>query len=96
MSPAYLRPAGRLAGRWALKALLHYIAGAVFCIGLGCAAFIFRVPLRGRGKEFGALEQALAAAVIAIGAGYTILAVREYLARREEGRPRGRKRRRRG
>jgi hypothetical protein len=77
-----------------LKTLLHYIAGAVFCIGLGSAAFIFRVPLRGRGKEFGPLEQVLAAVVIGIGVVYAFLAVRECLAWRDERRPpRSRKRR---
>jgi hypothetical protein len=74
-----------------LKQLFHYVAGALFCIGLGCAAFIWRVPLRGRGKEFGTMEQLLAGVIIAIGCGYALLAGREYLALRNERRPRRRR-----
>jgi len=65
-------------GRAALKTLLHYVAGAIFCIGLGSVAFILRVPLRGRGNEFGTMEQVLAVVVIGIGLVYAFLAVRDH------------------
>jgi hypothetical protein len=77
-----------------MKTLLHYVAGAIFCIGLGSVAFLWRVPLRGRGKEFGTLEQVLAAVVLGIGVVYAFLAVREYFVWRDEHRPRRRKKRR--
>jgi hypothetical protein len=77
-----------------LKTLLHYVAGAIFCIGLGSVAFILRIPLRGRGKEFGTMEQALAVVVLGIGVVYAFLAVRQYFAWQDERRPRRRKKRR--
>ena len=77
-----------------MKTLFHYIAGAIFCIGLGILSFILRIPLRGRNTEFGPLEQTLSAVVIGIGVVYAFLAVREVLAWRDEPRPRRRNKRR--
>jgi hypothetical protein len=76
-----------------LKKLLYYVAGAIFCIGLGIISFVLRVPLRGRGKEFGPLEQTLSGVIIGIGVVYGLLAVREFFLWRGQRRPRRRKKR---
>jgi hypothetical protein len=78
-----------------LKALLHYLAGAVVCIGLGSAVLILRVPLRRSARgDFGTIDQVFALIILAIGVGYAFLAVRRALAWRDEHRPRRRRKRR--
>jgi Ca2+/Na+ antiporter len=75
--------------------LLHYCAGAILCIGLGSVGLIFRIKLRrGAGAQYETIDAALALVVLAIGIGYAVLAVRQFLIWQEENRPRRRKRRR--
>ena len=78
-----------------MKALLHYITGALVCIGLGSAVLILRVPLRkSAGGEFGTIDQVFASIILGIGVVYAFLAVRKCLSLRDEHRPRRRKKRR--
>jgi len=78
-----------------MKSLIHFIAGTIVCLAIGSTVLIARIPLRRSSRrEFGPIDQVFALIIIGIGMVYAILAVRRYLAWRDEHRPRRRKKRR--